>query len=341
MMAVDLGIAIVEPRQGQCVLIGSMKANWFRRAWAGLSPLAGLLLLCLLWSLGSMRSDLLPTPTLNLMPPMERRALPFAMLAVAAAVFAVARGAKRPRARGAGAAVLIGLGLFVAPAELALAAHGWTSELTRVALFSLAPLFAVVFEPYTGRGAGPQSRSGLLSALVAVAGTLLVFPVGIPGSIESGGAFCAVILAAACVAAANCGGVKMAHDLPGNSIASLAVIAGGTAATGFAAQSALTEQMVWKWNTIAPELAWSAAVELPALLLLFWLMRRMSATRMTTRFVLAPLMTILIGFMLQRPAIEPRTWLGLFLMTAGAVGILLAPEEEPEAGSSLLKLNRK
>jgi drug/metabolite transporter (DMT)-like permease len=143
------------------------------------------------------------------------------------------------------------------------------------------------------------------------------------------------------VAAANCGAVKVAHELPGNSIASLAVIAGGTAATGFAAQSALTERMVWKWNTIAPELAWSAAVELPALLLLFWLMRRMSATRMTVRFVLAPLITILIGFVVQQPAIEPRTWLGLFLMTAAAIGILFAPDEVPEAGSSLLNLNHK
>jgi len=272
---------------------------------------------------------------------MERQALPFAMLAVASAVFAVARRTVWPRMRGAGAAVLIGLGLFVAPAELVLISHGWVSELTRVALFSLAPLFAVVFEPYMGRSAGPQSRSGLLAALVAVAGTLLVFPVDLPGSIESGGAFCAVILAAACVAAANCGAVKVAHELPANSIAWLAVIAGGTAATGFAAQSALTEQMVWRWNAISPELAWSAAVELPSLLLLFWLMRRVSATRMTMRFVLAPLMTILMGFILQRPAIEPRAWLGLFLMTAGAFGILFAPEDEPEVGSSILKLDRK
>ncbi len=287
-----------------------------------------------------MRSDLLPAPAPSLVPQMERQALPFALLAVVAAVFGMARGSKRPRMRGAGAAALIGLGLFVVPAELVLISRGWVSELTRVALFSLAPLFAVVLEPYIGRSVGPQSRSGLLAALVAVAGTLLVFPLDLPGSIESGGALCAVILAAACVAAANCGAVKAAHEMPGNSVASLAVIAGGTAATVFAAQSALTEHMVWKWNAISPELTWSAAVELPALLLLFWLMRRMPATRMTMRFVLAPLMTILIGFILQRPAIEPRAGLGLFLMIAGAVGILFAPEDEGEAGSSLLKLNQ-
>ena len=81
---------------------------------------------------------------------------------------------------------------------------------------------------------------------------------------------------------------------------------------------------------LGPELLWSIAIEVPALFLLFWLMPRMSAARMATRYVIAPLLAILVGAGLMRAALVPRTWLGLMLMAAGAVYLLFAPDEKPE-----------
>ena len=49
---------------------------------------------------------------------------------------------------------------------------------------------------------------------------------------------------------------------------------------------------------------WTAAVELPALVLLFWLMRRMSAVRMTTRFVVTPLIVNMVGPIVLRPSMR-------------------------------------
>ena len=314
--------------------------SWLRRGSAGRSAVAGLLVLCFLGSLGSLRTDLLPNVTPNLLPPLERQVVPFGLLALASTLFAWVRGTEWPRGRQVLDWVLVGLGLFVVPALLIAFSKVWVTDLTRVALFSLAPVFAVVLEPYIGSGNGKQARGGLLATLVAVGGTLCIFPVDLPHSIMAGSAFCAVILAAVCVTAANCRAVMTATESAGNSSMPMAAIAGATAAVGLAAASALTERGSWKWVGLTPELAWTAAVELPALLLLFWLMRRMSAVRMMTRFLLAPLIAILIGMALLRPTVGLRTWIGLLLVAAGAGWLVFAREDEPEASTLPLQLHR-
>ena len=67
----------------------------------------------------------------------------------------------------------------------------------------------------------------------------------------------------------------------------------------------------------------------------------MSAARMTTRFVLAPLITLLIGLVLLRPSLTLRTWLGMLLIGAGVGWLLLAAEVEPEESALPLNLNRQ
>lgn len=308
-------------------------------AWIKVTPAAGLLLLCFLWSLASLRPDLFPNLLPNLLPPLESQALPFALLGLSAALFSFVRGAGWPQPRQIRSAVLIGLGLFVAPAVAFYLSKEYVSDLTVVALFSLTPVFAVVLEPHIGRGVAPEPRGGLLAALAAVVGTLYVIPAGAPNSIRSGSAFCAVILAAACVAATNCLAVTVAAESTKQSFAPLAAIAATTAVAGLGVLSALTEVSVWQWHELAPELAWSAAAEFPGLLLLFWLMRRMSAARMTTRFVLTPLMASLIGLVLLRPTVELRAAVGLLLMAAGSGWLLFAPQDNPETGTSPLRLD--
>jgi drug/metabolite transporter (DMT)-like permease len=75
-------------------------------------------------------------------------------------------------------------------------------------------------------------------------------------------------------------------------------------------------------------------------LLLFWLMPRLSASRMATRYLLAPLFAILLGAVLLQSLheIQPQTWLGLALMAAGAVWLMLASPDEQNAPASQLDL---
>ncbi|MFZ0745386.1 MAG: hypothetical protein WAM85_13330 [Terracidiphilus sp.] len=298
-----------------------------------------MLLLCFLWALGSLRSDLFPSLIPNLLPPIERQAVPFALLAAVAALFGVVRGAKWPLRRQLWASILVGLGLFLAPAIVSSFSSGSVSGLTLVALFSLTPVFAVVFEPYIGGDVAPRTRGGLPAALTGVVGTLCVIPAGAPNSIRAGGVFGTAILAAACVAAANCLAVRVAAELNGKSIAPLAAIAPFTAVAGMAVLSVLSGRADWSWDALAPQAAWSTVAELPGLLLLFWLMRRMSAARMTSRFVLTPLAASLIGLVLLRPSVGLRAWLGLLLMAAGAGWLLVSPDDTQESDASPLKLD--
>jgi drug/metabolite transporter (DMT)-like permease len=300
--------------------------------------MVGFLLLCLLWAADSLRGDLFPPSAVSALPLLERQALRFALLAVAAAAVAGFLRAQWPRGRRLGHCVLVGIGLFLLPALLVHISREWISDLSRVALFSLVPVFALVFEPYFGSGSESLSKSGLIAALGAVVGTLCVFPVDVPESIAAGGAFLVLIGAAACIAAANCGAVSIAADLSGRSLIPrsllpLVSIMSGTAAAGFALASALAEHPTWNWSALSPEFAWWAAVDWPALLVLFWLMRRMSAVQMTTRFLLAPLIANLVSLLLLRPTVGLRAGLGLLLIAAGAGWLLFRPESENERDS--------
>ena len=278
--------------------------------------------------------------SLHPLPSMESQALPFALLAVIAGIFALVRRTEWPRGRRLLVPVLVGLGLFVVPAVLVSLSKDWVPELARVALFSLTPVFAVVLEPYIGHLMGPQTRGSLPAALAAVVGMLCIFPMQIPQTGKAALAFGAVILAALCVAAANCQAVRGVIRTPGMPVTPMASIAGATAAAGLLAASLLLEQPAWRPDALASELAWSALMDLPGLVLLFWLMRRMSAARMTTRFVLTPLITLLIGAVVMHPSLTLRAWLGMLLIGGGAGWLLLAPEEEPEETVLPLNLER-
>ncbi len=310
-----------------------------RFAWAtgATATLAGFFLLCFLLAVGAMRSDLFPDLSSSSVPQMEREAVPFALFALAAFFVSLLRHAPRPPARQLRTAVLIGLGLFVVPALLVYLASDSISSLTRVALISLVPVFAVVLEPHIARSDGKTipGKSVLLGALAAVLGTLCVFPLAIPDSLQAGAAFAAVISSAACVAAANCYAVRVASESPARALLPIAATAGATAAVGLIIAAALTGGVILQPHALKSELGWSAIVSVPGLFLLFWLMARMTATRMTTRFVLAPLIAILFSSALDHPKIELRIYLGLLLSAGGAGWILFASDESADTASPL------
>jgi drug/metabolite transporter (DMT)-like permease len=264
--------------------------------------------------------------------------LSFGLLTITASLLAIAKGTKWPLGRQLYLAFLIGLGLFVAPALLVSLSNQGVSELTRVALFSLVPVFTVVFEPHISGITGQERRGALIAALLVVGGTLCIFPADVPNSIAAAIAFGAIVLAAAGIGAVNCLAVKAATETP---ITTTAAIAGITVLVSFATLGPFLERDAWTLRGIGPELAWSGAVGLPALLLFFWLMPRMSAIRMTTRFVIAPLMTALFGIALFRPEVGLRDILGFVLIAAGAGWLLFAPDKESDGASLPLNLNRE
>ncbi len=283
--------------------------------------IAGFLLLCLLWAWDSLRGDLAPESTTAAMPAMERQALEFALPAAAVALFALLRRKPWPAGREGFAWMLAGMELFLLPTLLVHLSVGWINQLTRAALFSLVPVLAVVVDPYLG--SGETSGKGLAAALAAVMGTFLVFPATVPGSLAGVAGWCATLAAALCIAAGNCSAVPLARR--SHSLAPAVAIACGTAAAGFAVTSALTEHAVSPLTGSGLESLIGAAI---ATLLIFWLLRRMDAVPMTTRYVVAPLIANLAAVVLFRPIVSLRAGLGLGLIAAGAGWLLFVFGDE-------------
>jgi drug/metabolite transporter (DMT)-like permease len=251
------------------------------------------------------------------------------------AVAAFVRKASWPRGSVLGSTILAGIGLFAAPSLLIEIARGNIDDITRVALFSLTPVFAVVFEPYLGTGSTSQQRGGLAASLIAVCGTLLVFPFNVPQTGAAVLGFSGILAAVASVAAANCFSVGLACKQTGPAAFSFAAVAAGSAAVVLAACGAIFERHTWS----SPRIDVWTSLDLLTLVLLFWLMRRMTAVRMTTRFLIAPLLANLAGLAFLHPGVQARGWLGLLLIAAGSGWLLFGPEDEPERTGSSLGIN--
>jgi drug/metabolite transporter (DMT)-like permease len=294
---------------------------------AGLSPIFGLLLLSALWAVASLRTDLFPSLGADSLSPASRQAALFSVFSVVAASIAVARRVEFPRKHQAWACACVGLGLFVAPAALAAFAQGGVSALDRVAVFSLTPVFAVVLEPYLQGSAPRQGKAALAGPLAAVAGILFLLPLDIPGSFGAGAALCALLASAFTIAATNCLAVRLARNLPGRATLPMAAQAGAASAVCFATASAFMPRTAWRWSALPSQLLRMLVIELPSLFLLFWLMRRLAASRMTARFLIAPLFAILTGMALEPTSPPVRAWLGMALLAGGAGWLVFAPDE--------------
>jgi hypothetical protein len=111
------------------------------------ASIVGLLSLSLLWAVGMLRADLLPGLIANPLPHLQKQAISFGLLIVLTSLVAVMRRERWPSSRLLWDSVFVGLGLFVVPLALTILADGWVPGLVQTALFTLTPVFALVFEP--------------------------------------------------------------------------------------------------------------------------------------------------------------------------------------------------
>jgi len=286
-------------------------------------PVGGLLLLSLLWAMGWVRADLSPGAGAGLkLSPLWREAVLLGVFAgLATAAGAILRR-RWPTGNADVRTLLTGFGLFVVPSVLSVLLQGRIDDTSRVAWFSLTPLFAVIFAPHLGMAGEREVRGGFSGAMAAVAGTFLVFPVELPHSYGSAFALLGVLLAAASVAAANCLAVEIVQSQNVCPLPFAAITTGAASILlGIAGLMAIHRSF-----SPLPFDAWAIS-DFLALVLLFWLMRKMSAVQMTTRFLIAPLLANLISIALLRPHLEIQAWIGLLLIAAGAGWMLFAPSD--------------
>lgn len=290
---------------------------------AGLLPAAGLVLLSALWAFGWLLPDLFPQSGATTVSLPLGQAILFSAFAAMTAVIAKMRRLEFPRGRRAWIGAGIGVGLFVVPASAAAFARGWISNFDEVAVLCLTPVFAVVMEPYLQDNPPRKGRG----ALVAIAGILCLVPLETPGSFRAAAALVVLLVAAFVLAATNCFAVRLASAVGSRSTLPMAAQAGGASAICFAAIAVVTRSAAWDSSALTIYLLRLFLVDLPGLFLLFWLMRRLSATRMTARFLLAPLLASLAGLALERTLPPLRGFLGIALLAAGSAWLVFAPAE--------------
>jgi len=306
-----------------------MKQRWV--------PIGALLTLSLLWAVGWVRADLSPESGAGLrLNPFWQEAVLLGVFAAAASFAGAILKRRWPTGRDAWRTMLTGVGLFVVPAAMVFVAGDWMDGGMRAALFAMTPLFAVVFEPYIGSNGDQQGeiRGAFFAAMLAVAGTFLVFPFDLPRSYAAAGALLGVVAAAASVAAANCVGVELVQR-QGLCPLTLGALASGSASIllGIAGSIAIVRR-----SSPVPIDGWAVS-DLVALALLFWLMRRMNVVQMTTRFLIAPLMANLTILALIRPHVEAQSWIGLLLIVQGAGWLVFAKAARGEAPGKTFTLD--
>jgi drug/metabolite transporter (DMT)-like permease len=299
------------------------------------APLAVLLLLCLLGSLGPLRNEFEPAVVPSAALPWLLPAWPFFLATILATAFTVLRRIPWPSARYFRSTILVNIGLFVLPLLTLLCVKIWIDPFTQVTLLALTPVFTVVFQPYLAPSSSVP-RHALAAAIAAAAGLQLVFPFQLPGTIVAFTAWLVLVLAVVGLAAAYCSATHLASQLSRSSAAPLAAIA--CAACTVALLLAGVVEHAFSVNFAAPPIGvlWLALVDTPSILLLFWLLPRISASRITVRFILSPLFSSLAGIVLLRPSLTLRDGLGLTLAGAGSVWLLFAPVSGPDATSSSL-----
>ncbi len=303
---------------------------------SGPSPHLALLLLSALWTVGWLLPDLFPGAATNISSPI-RQAILFSFFAAITASIALARRIEFPRGRLAWASAGIGLGFFVMPAAAAAFAHDRISNFDEVAVLCLTPVFAVVLEPYLQDCPPRRGRAPLPAALAAIAGILFLFPLETPTSFREGVALVVLLMTAFTIAATNCLAVRLAHAVPGTSTLPIAALAAGTSALCFALTAALTPATPRTSSALPFGLLRLLLLDLPSLFLLFWLLSRLSATRMTARFLLAPLFASLAGLAIEQRWPPLPALPGILLLAAGSAWLVFAPaESEVEALHPLL-----
>lgn len=256
--------------------------------------IAALLLLCFLWGMEWLRELLVLPATSSTL----RMAITCTLAALLYVLFPSERGISR---RGIASAI----GLFAIPLLLQQAAH--LSGYTSAALWAIAPVLIVVV---CGARSTGLRQEMLITALTGVAGTLLILPFQFPASPSDGFHWLILLTGIASAAVAS----VMAPE-----------------AAGFRTTGLLCAAVPLWIATVArgsvslslPELLWIGCIDLPGMLLLLWLLKRMTPEALSTRYLLPMAITILTSWVALHQQMTIRFAGGVVLLLASSAALIL------------------
>ena len=274
-------------------------------------PLLGLLALSLLSSATWFVGDLLPLEG----PPLAGEGLRLLLCAAVTFCFIVPRAARDSAWQGLRVAAA-SLGVIALPSVLLNAARGRIASTAGVLVFALMPVATMLIGGGWGREA--DGLRVLPSAMLGVAGVMLLLPVRLPAGTDGLLGACLLVAAMLLTAASMIWSHRLLRGLSLRAALPLVCLLNGLVlcvAGGFTGWG-LHLSMFW------PHALRAILFDLPRSVLLVWLLHAITPQRLAARYLIAPLFTVVEGLFLIRPHLDLRTLAGLGLLIAG-VGIML------------------
>ena len=178
-------------------------------------------------------------------------------------------------------------------------------------------------------GAG---RRFLTPALAAFGGALLLLPVGLPGSLLGDLKLAGLILALLLVGICS---VRMFRLLQPVTYLDAAVVIGLANAIFLSICTITNGSFLWRWSPMTTIISIASLIDLIEMALLIWLLREMSPIRLSARYLVIPLFTLIEGYLILQPQVTARLLVGATLLAAGAAWILFTQIEENTPALSL------
>ena len=284
----------------------------------------GFLLLCLLrataWIIPSTEASL---------PAAEHQAILYGIVGIGALLFAGRGLSDRLRASTWASLSIGSIGLFGLPVVLIGWAQGGVTATGISALFAAVPAVVAVVMATESEGAG---RRFLTPALAAFGGALLLLPVGLPGSLLGDLKLAGLILALLLVGICS---VRMFRLLQPVAYLDAAVVIGLANAIFLSICTITNGSFLWRWSPMTTIISIASLIDLIEMALLIWLLREMSPIRLSARYLVIPLFTLIEGYLILQPQVTARLLVGATLLAAGAAWILFTQIEENTPALSL------
>ena len=213
----------------------------------------------------------------------------------------------------------VGAGTIAVPLVLLDASQAMSVAVPSVIVFSLVPVLVIVAN---------GELFLLIPALAGVGGVLLLVPSQLPGSTNGWEGLGLTVTAAALT---GCGLLLLPRLLKG--VTTAMAIAAISLSSGLllSALGLVRGGASWGWGVIVFEILRGLLLDVPELVLLLWLLKKVAPYRVAARFLIAPLLTVIEGYLVLRPRLDTRTIAGVILLAAGGWRLLTAEADEGPA----------
>lgn len=222
----------------------------------------------------------------------------------------------------------VGVMLFGVTGMLVAWAGRYVPGTSGTVVFGLVPAVTVLVVAWEEE----EARRFLGPGIVALGGLLLVVPFEVPGFAMGRVAVGVLCLAVVLTAVSGVWMWQLLRNFDGLQAVAIVGLANSVFLLGV---GIFDDAFRLGWGGWSVESGLSGALEVTQVLLLIWLLGRMSPVRLAGRYLLIPLLTVVEGYFLMKPELTFRMGSGILILAGGAAWLLFRGWGEEASSLSL------